>query len=1291
MATEFASLKMEIDATDTVKATAALDKLSQQGTKTEKAMLGLSSAAKSLGIALSTVGIASFIKSGIDSLDMLNDLSLKTGIAAEKLAGFRLAARQSGTSIDTFAHAINLLSVNMANNSKKFQQLGVDAKVPEQAFIQMVSVLERVKDQQTKAAIAQQAFGRSWQELAPLIAMGSVELQKSIDKGSALSKVTKENTQAADAFNDQLEIMSTWLGGLSIYIIGPVISTFNELADNLRNTTSEAVTFLNVMKGISDFAMNRKSLSGAQSEFNSLQEQISAQEQRIKGLTSLNKAGAGGGGYNISAEVKKLNDLYAAQDVVINKIGESTKQLGNETQKALNPVYVSDFIGTTEKASKASSNHAGSIRQSHQAVKELTTAYEELGPSSDLYYESLEKQKDALASIEDQYLRLTLSAKDYYSLSLSKQGIAPEAQGPMLQKFDQVAQIEKQKAASESVNDYIKSITNAQTELQNLGDIAGSIFDSQLSGLDQVIGAYDKMTNSLININAQLVENTKQKQLNEDAGNTPEQAKNRLILLNKELSLNDELISEKVSGYRRISSALSSSLKKGSDEQKAAHAISVGLATIELAMQLKKILGIGAVTAAEAASVAPTIAATTAKTGVKAVEAITTQGSAGPFIGFALMAAMAAALAAIGAFKGKTMPAPSTATGTGTVLGDTAAQSESVDKTYKLLKDIHAEEYAELRGINKGVQNLAGAIAGTITKLFQGGGLQEISVGGLGKKISGLGSLIENPITEALGTFLKKIPVVGGIINSISNFVFGSTKKSITGAGIQVGKVRVEDILNGAGIDASQYTIIKTEKKGFLGGLFGGNSTKYKTKYSPLTSEVTDALNQVFQASTSVMLDIAKSLGGELSSQVKNYVIQPFKVELKGLSGEEASKKLNAVISSTLDKMSSDVFGKIIGQYQQLGEGMLETAIRIVSEVAIVREALARSGGKLGDNAIKIADSLIQAAGGITEFQSQFEAYYDKFFSDSEKQRQTQINLIRTLREYDLILPKTRDNYRKLIEGLNLSNAKDRERYSLLIGLSKKADDYYSVLEEKEKARLDAEKKRIDAEKRKFEEAERARIAAEKARIAAEKKRRDDEIARIKDIQKVWKNLTDSIANEISKIRGTMREGSTQATFDYFATIALKARKGNKASAELLPTAAENYLKLASETATNALELAKIQAKVIDILEKTKNSINTNIVPKTPKFADGGYHQGGFRIVGESGPELEYTGPSRIFSANDTAMLDNRPLISEIRALRQEVSSMRMATESTAQSSRKTSDLLRNVTQDGQSLMTTAV
>jgi hypothetical protein len=60
---------------------------------------------------------------------------------------------------------------------------------------------------------------------------------------------------------------------------------------------------------------------------------------------------------------------------------------------------------------------------------------------------------------------------------------------------------------------------------------------------------------------------------------------------------------------------------------------------------------------------------------------------------------------------------------------------------------------------------------------------------------------------------------------------------------------------------------------------------------------------------------------------------------------------------------------------------------------------------------------------------------------------------------------------------------------------------------------------------------------------------------------------------------------------------------------------------------------------------------------RPPGYASGGDFSGGLRIVGENGPELEYTGPSHIVNASKTeAFLNNNVvLIEELRALRSEL------------------------------------
>lgn len=68
-----------------------------------------------------------------------------------------------------------------------------------------------------------------------------------------------------------------------------------------------------------------------------------------------------------------------------------------------------------------------------------------------------------------------------------------------------------------------------------------------------------------------------------------------------------------------------------------------------------------------------------------------------------------------------------------------------------------------------------------------------------------------------------------------------------------------------------------------------------------------------------------------------------------------------------------------------------------------------------------------------------------------------------------------------------------------------------------------------------------------------------------------------------------------------------------------------------------------------------------------PAFALGGDHAGGYRVVGERGPELEATGPARIFSAEQTARIlrpgaDTAALVRRLEALQEEVRELRRET-----------------------------
>jgi hypothetical protein len=102
--------------------------------------------------------------------------------------------------------------------------------------------------------------------------------------------------------------------------------------------------------------------------------------------------------------------------------------------------------------------------------------------------------------------------------------------------------------------------------------------------------------------------------------------------------------------------------------------------------------------------------------------------------------------------------------------------------------------------------------------------------------------------------------------------------------------------------------------------------------------------------------------------------------------------------------------------------------------------------------------------------------------------------------------------------------------------------------------------------------------------------------------------------------------------------------------AELTLLSAKVQAAVAQVQAAN-LKLTAAQSEYSALVAKYETTFGS-----TPAFASGGPFSGGLRLVGEQGPELEFTGPSRIYSNSDSKKLLNiDELVAEVKALRAEV------------------------------------
>ncbi len=140
------------------------------------------------------------------------------------------------------------------------------------------------------------------------------------------------------------------------------------------------------------------------------------------------------------------------------------------------------------------------------------------------------------------------------------------------------------------------------------------------------------------------------------------------------------------------------------------------------------------------------------------------------------------------------------------------------------------------------------------------------------------------------------------------------------------------------------------------------------------------------------------------------------------------------------------------------------------------------------------------------------------------------------------------------------------------------------------------------------------------------------------------KSLTDAIVAEVKRIRGVIKEGNpidmTWAGMQSeFALATAKARAGDKTAAEKLPELSKALLEMAESQMRSAADLRYFQAVTAASLQASAEALVKKYGGKLPAFADGGWHAGGWAMLGERGPEVAYLPPSQIYTASQTQSL----------------------------------------------------
>lgn len=193
---------------------------------------------------------SSFIAGTAGAVASIDDLAKRTGISADVIQGYSLAANQSGVSLETFGKAVQKLTVNLGeaqtgNKSavKSFADLGLSvtdlARLnPDQAFNAVVSAISKLPNPAQQAAAAVSLFGKSGVELVPIFQEGATYLQQMAAEAKRLGIVlSPQQTAGIASLDDSLQKTQLTLQAFAARAVA-------ELAPALTLASENAATFI---------------------------------------------------------------------------------------------------------------------------------------------------------------------------------------------------------------------------------------------------------------------------------------------------------------------------------------------------------------------------------------------------------------------------------------------------------------------------------------------------------------------------------------------------------------------------------------------------------------------------------------------------------------------------------------------------------------------------------------------------------------------------------------------------------------------------------------------------------------------------------------------------------------------------------------------------------------------------------------------------------------------------------------------------------------------------------------
>lgn len=1086
--------------------------------------------AGTIAAGLSINAFKNLIAGAIDGGAALNDLAIQANTTVEALSGLASIGKYSDVGADAITGSMNKLTKNLSSATEEskgtgraVQALGLNLEAfralkPEEQMMSVAHAMGEFQDGASKSAIAMDLYGKEGAKLLPF-------LKDLADVSDLQAKVTTEQAAAADNLSDNWTRLTTsgdaWKKTLANAMIpaldiavqsvlelvngtGGLKAQVKALADDgsIRQWTLDAVTGVSYVVDVVEVAWRA---------FKSLGLSMGSVAAAIVALASGNARGAlaaltaGGEDINATWSNQTMGAKFRARLEELNAIGASAK----EAKKAL------DYKPTETETGKAKSGAESEYDKLIKRIQERITASQAEIEVGRQLTEGEKFRVKALSDMDAAGVKLTDTEREALKVLLARTAVLDrDVQAAKLRAqteqlaAEQLAQSEKERAEyadrtmklwqqrTVAANEAIQSANDSNDLAQYEATLVGQTTQARQT-LVEVRRIELELAKKLREIDQMELEGYQKDALKDKAREWAEISKS-VVKNRAALSETDRILSSVDSTAQQVWTNI---WESGSSVfVKLGQTLKASLLDVLYQLVLRPWVINIAANILGSLGLSGTASALTTGSNLLSLGsgALSMGNAAGSMLANATGTGIDGLLATNGAYG--------TAAGASGALSAAASYVPYVAAAYAAYKVLSSLDGGETR---TGGQ-YAVAYDGSVTNNRRGESYQY--VGQQYNRDNSLNSDGSRSRVTNGQAYLIEADGMGAAETATRNAV------AATAAGIDATLAALGSSARLNGYWAGQ----ETSGNG-RGGVFSGGSLTNGMSFGE--SGKGDNYAGTLYEKWSTNSPDAATADANFQLDLKQSYLQALQAVTD--VPEWVKKKLKDV---TTESLSSDAADALIKE--------ISDQITAVNSLQAMADALPLKN--LKDLSFDAASGIMELVGGLDSLTSLVSNYYSLFYSEEERKAQTQANITKTLTDAGLDVPKTRAEFKALVDAQDLNTEAGRKHYAVLLNLASafasvtdSAEDLQKAADQQaaddqaaaEKAKADAITARNDAMDAAFSALEKA-VDAQKSVLTTQR----EAVASLQDeLQGVFDVLDGSIRDLLKSVTSTTAQSAAQA------------------------------------------------------------------------------------------------------------------------------------------------------------------